>query len=448
MKKKKNLDFTEGASLGLLIAFTWPNLMSNLLNQVYSITDSIVVGRVLGSTALAAVGVCMPIVLLVSSMVIGLNVGVGIIMSQCFGKKDLDEMRHSFANSIYLGIILGVVLAFVGVAFTEPILRLIGTPDGPFREAAQYMKITFIATVLPIFYFMLSNVFRGIGDSYTALYCLIVSVVSNVFLDYLFVAVFHMGVAGTAYATALAQAMAVVFAFLMLYIKYPELRLKKEDFRVDFGLFRRITVLAVPIAIQSGFNNLGNVVVQSCINGFGETIMAAYTVASRIGTLSLMPAETIASSLSVYAGQNYGAKKLSRIRDGVRSTHIINAAVSAALGILILFLGKPMVGLFVANPGEEMLSATYRYLLFAAVPGILYGIMHIYQQVLRGVNRANDSLIGSLMQLAAKVLIALVAAKSLGNLDLVWAAWPISYVVGVIYPYFAYRLFLKKSNAA
>ena len=435
-----------GVPISLLIAFTWPNLLSNLLNQVYSITDSIVVGRVLGSTSLAAVGVCMPIVLLVSAMVIGLNVGVGIIMSQCFGRKDLDAMRHTFANSIYLGIILGVVLAIVGVIFTEPILRLIGTPEGPLKEAAQYMKITFIATVMPIFYFMLSNVFRGIGDSYTALYCLIVSVFSNVILDYLFVAVFHLGVAGSAYATALAQAMAVVFAFLMLYKKYPELRFRKEDFKVDMGLFQRVTVLAVPIAVQAGFNNLGNVVVQGCINGFGETIMAAYTIASRIGTFSLMPAETIASSLSVFAGQNFGAGKKDRIQEGVKATHVINLVVSVILGLVLLLAGKSLVGIFVANPDAEMLSASYRYLIFAAVPGVLYGVMHIYQQVLRGVNKANDSLVGSLMQLFAKVGIAVFAASQVKNLDLVWAAWPISYVIGVIYPFMAYRKFARRGS--
>lgn len=308
------------------------------------------------------------------------------------------------------------------------------------------MKITFVATVLPIFYYMLSNVFRGIGDSYTALYCLIVSVCSNVFLDYLFVAIFHLGVAGSAYATALAQAMAVLFAFAMLYKKYPELRLRREDFRVDYQLFRQITVLAVPIAVQSGFNSLGNVIVQGCINGFGETIMAAYTVASRIGTFSLMPAESIASSLSVYSGQNYGAKKLHRIKDGVRATHIINLVVSVVLGILILLMGRPLVRLFVTNPGEEMLQATYRYLLFAAVPGLLYGIMHIYQQVLRGINHANQSLVGSLMQLVVKVGIAVFAAARLENLDMVWAAWPISYAAGIIYPYFAYKHFERMNR--
>lgn len=201
-KKQKNLDMTEGNALKLLTVFTLPALASNLLNQVYSITDSLIVGRTLGETSLAAIGVCMPVILLISSMVIGLNIGVGILLSQCFGGKDEGKMRHTFANSIYMGLILGILIAILGVFITEPILTLMKTPVGPFAEAASYMKITFAVTVLPIFYFMFSNIFRGMGDSYTPLYVLIVSVISNVVLDYLFVVIWNWGVAGSAWATA------------------------------------------------------------------------------------------------------------------------------------------------------------------------------------------------------------------------------------------------------
>lgn len=437
--KSKNLDMTEGSALSLLVAFTLPALASSLLNQVYTITDSIIVGRILGQTSLAAVGVCMPIVLLTASMVIGLNIGVGIIMSQCFGRHDLPQMRHAFANSMYLGALLGIGTPLIGIPLTVPILELMGTPAGPLPEAAAYMRVNFLTTIFPVFYFLFSNVFRGIGDSYTSLYCLIVSVVSNIALDYIFVAGLGMGVAGSAWATALAQGMSVVFAFAMLYIKYPQMRLTREDFRPDFPLFSKITGLAVPLAVQSGLNNFGNVMVQSCINGFGETIMAAYTAASRIGAFSLMPAETMAGSLSVYAGQNYGAGKMDRIKEGVRASHIMNTVVSVALGVALLVFGRPLTLLFLADAGEEILSAASRYLLFAAVPGVMFGIMQIYQQVLRGVGCATQSVIGGFIQLGVKVAIALFGSMVLGNLDVVWLAWPISYVAGTLFPYFYYR---------
>lgn len=446
--KQNNLDMTQGEPFKLLTMFTLPALASNLLNQVYSLTDSLIVGRYLGQTALAAVGVCMPVILLVSAMVIGLNIGVGIIMSQCFGRQDYDEMRHTLANAVYLGLILGVAVGAVGIPIAEPLLHLMGTPEGPMKEAVAYMRISFLATVFPIFYFMFSNAFRGIGDGYTSLYCLIVSVISNVVLDYIFVAILGLGVAGSAYATAMAQGMSVVFAVVMLYVKYPKLRLTRKDFVPDGKLFWQVTRLSIPIAVQSGFNNLGNVVVQGCINGFGETVMASYTVGSRLGAFSLMPMETIGSSLSVYAGQNLGAQKFDRIHAGVKASLKMNLIVSVLLGGSLLIFGKPLTQLFLPDATGEIMRISYQYLLFAAVPGILYGIMFVYQYVLRGIGQAKESMIGSFMQLGAKVCVALAGAYAFHKLDLVWLAWPVSYVAGTVYPYLHYRKIMDAPTGA
>ena len=217
------------------------------------------------------------------------------------------------------------------------------------------------------------------------------------------------------------------------------MHLKREDFRLDRPLLGAITKLAVPIAVQTGFNNLGNVVVQGCINGFGEAVMAAYTAASRLGTLSLMPAETLGSSMSVFAGQNFGAGRHGRIRKGVKASWQLNILISVILGGALLVFGKSCIGLFLKEPSAEVTTAAYRFLLFAAVPGILNGIMCIYQQTLRGVGKATQAVVGGFMQLGAKVLVALLGAKVFSQLDVVWLAWPISFVAGTAFPYFAYR---------
>lgn len=233
----------------------------------------------------------------------------------------------------------------------------------------------------------------------------------------------------------------------MLYWKYKEMRMTREDFRVDPPLLKEVTVLAVPIALQSGFNNLGNIVVQSCINGFGETVMAAYTVASRLGTLSLMPVENVGNSMSVYAGQNFGAGDHKRIRMGVKASQVLNIVISAIMGLLLILFGRNMIYLFLENPSEEILTVSYRYLLFAAVPGILNGIMCIYQQTLRGVGQAGKSVIGGFMQLGTKVAVALLGAYALRNLDVVWLAWPLSFIAGTIYPYIVYKQMYGKAAA-
>ncbi len=440
---KNNLDMTQGNALKLLTTFTLPSLASSLLSQVYSLTDSLIVGQFLGETPLAAIGVCIPIVFLIGSMIIGLNVGVGITMGQCFGRRDYSQMRHALANSIYLGLGLGLFSAFAGPPLAGTILRLMGTPEGPMADATSYLRITFLSTVFPTFYYLFSNAFRGMGDSKSALYCLIVSVVCNIGLDYLFIAAFHLGVAGTAYATALAQGLSVVFAIIMLYRKYPKMRFTKADLHPDWKLFGAISKLSLPIAAQYGFNNLGNVLVQGCINGFGETVMASYTAASRLSTFCLMPTETIGSSLSVYAGQNYGAGKKDRICLGVHAAMIMNAAVSAVLAAVILLFGKLLVQLFMDEPAEKFVAIAWNSLLLAAVPGVIYGAAQVYQQVLRGIGQANYSMVGSFFQLSAKLLIAAIGTFWLKNLDVVWLSWPISYIVGCLYPCWYYK---KKSG--
>lgn len=271
---KKNLDMTEGKPLSLLWAFTFPTLMGNLLHQAYSITDSIVVGRYLGQTALAAVGSTTPVVLLLAALMIGVNVGVGIIISRYFGQKNEEMMRRAFVNSLYLGGIISIVMMAMGLTLSGPILHWMGTPEGPLKDATAYLEITFATTVCPLMYYLFSSAFRGMGDSQTALYCLIVSVLSNISLDLLFVAVFHWGVAGSAWATALAQALSAVFA------------------------------------------------------------------------------------------------------------------------AVLLFGGQVLAGLFLTEPSEEIREIVRQFLLITAVPGILAGVMQVYQQVLRGVDKANEALAG------------------------------------------------------
>ena len=237
-------------------------------------------------------------------------------------------------------------------------------------------------------------------------------------------AVFRWGVAGSAWATALAQALSAVVAAVLLFRKYPMMRMRRQDLRLHGKLLRQITVLAIPIAVQSAFNNLGNLVAQSAVNLFGEATMAAYTAASRIGTLALMPVETIGSSLSVYASQNHGAGKPQRIRQGVQASLQLSLVVSTVLGVFLLLCGRQMAGLFLTEPSAEILTVVQRFLLITAVPGVLAGVMQVYQQVLRGVDKANQALMGGVMQLITK--IAVVAVGAMGNAEsgcgLVWLA--------------------------
>ncbi len=439
---------TQGDVLGGLLAFSVPALIGNLLHQVYSLTDSIVVGRILGMEALAAVGCTMPLILLLASLMIGTNVGVGVLLSQAFGAQDMLRMRRGFFNSLYVGLGISLTLALIGAPLARPVLRLMGTPDGPLRSAVAYLRINFLTCFCPMLYYLFSCAFRGMGDSRTDLWCLIVSVAMNVLLDILFVAVFRWGVAGSAWATALAQFTSAVFAAALLFLKYPVMRPQREDLLPDGRLIASIGRLSVPIAVQSAFNNIGNLVAQGAVNTFGTVAMAAYTAAGRVGAFALMPLETMGNTLSVYTGQNFGAGKAARIEEGKRVTLRLQLLLSTALGLLLVLFGRPVTRLFLEDASDELLRISFRYLLITAVPGALAGLMFTYQQLLRGVGDTAASMRGGLIQLAVKV--AAIAAGTWGfrSLSLTWTAWPLSFAAAALYLFLHYRKTNTERTAA
>ena len=426
---------TRGDVLGGLLAFSVPSLIGNLLHQVYSLTDSIVVGRILGMEALAAVGCTLPLILLLAALMIGTNIGVGVLLSQAFGAKDMQRMRTGFLNSLYVGLGISLALAVVGVPLSKPILVLMGTPEGPLQNAVAYLRINFITSFCPMAYYLFSCAFRGMGDSRTDLYCLIVSVSTNVVLDILFVAVFRWGVAGSAWATALAQLGSAVVAAILLFKKYPVMRPARADLMPDRKLIAQIGRLSVPIAAQSAFNNIGNLVAQGAVNGFGAVVMAAYTAAGRVGAFALMPLETVGNTLSIFVGQNFGAGKLDRIDEGRRVALRLQLLLSTALGLLLILFGKPVTRLFLADASEELLTVSYAYLLITAVPGFLAGLMFTYQQLLRGMGDTRASMRGGVIQLVVKVAVIALGAQVLHSLNAVWAAWPVSFAAAALYLY-------------
>ena len=428
-----SLDMTRGDVMGGLLAFSVPSLIGNLLHQVYSLTDSIVVGRILGMEALAAVGCTMPLILLLAALMIGTNIGVGVLLSQAFGAHNMDRMRRGFLNSLYVGAGISLVLAVIGAPLSRPILVLMGTPEVTLRNAVAYLRINFLTSLCPMLYYLFSCAFRGMGDSRTDLYCLIVSVAMNVVLDIVFVAVFRWGVAGSAWATALAQLTSAVFAAILLFKKYPVMRPSGKDMRPDRKLIGIIGRLSVPIAAQSAFNNIGNLVAQGAVNGFGAVAMAAYTAAGRVGAFALMPLETLGNTLSIYAGQNYGAGKMDRLQEGRRVTLRLQLILSTVLGLVLAILGKPVTRLFIADASDELLRISYQYLLITAVPGFLAGLMLTFQQLLRGMGDTTASMRGGVIQLLSKVAVIALGAQVFRSLPVVWLAWPVSFSAAAAY---------------
>ena len=441
-------DFSQGSVTRHILSLALPMTVAQLVQILYNVVDRIYIGHLPGASSLAltGLGLTFPVVTLILAFTNLFGMGGAPLCSIARGRDDIPRAEQIMGNTLTMLLASSVVLTVLGYLLLQPLLYLFGASDETYPYAAAYLRINFVTAVCPLFYYLFSSVFRGMGDSRTALCCLVIAALGNVGLDVLFVAVFHWGVAGTAWATALAQALSALFAAVLLWRRYPEVRLRRADLAFDRRMFGRITGLALPIALQSAFNNLSNVVAQSGVNTFGETVMAAYTAASRIGTLALMPVETIASSLSVYAGQNHGAGKLGRIRQGIRAALLLSLGVSAAMAALLLAGGGALARLFLTDPSAGVLAVVQHYLLIAAAPGFLDGVMCIFQQTLRGVDRPNQALAGGLMQLAAKIAAVAAGAWLLHDLDVVWLGWPLSFAAGTVVPFLCCRRYLREAE--
>ena len=343
------LDMTQGSEAGLLIRFALPLLAGNLLQQVYTATDTAIVGKVLGDDALAAVGATGSITYLFSTLCIGLGIGAGIIIAQLYGAGFLERMRSAVWNSALVTLLFGIVISVISVPLTEPVLRLLNTPDALLPMAASYMKIACGGTIAVAFYNWINSVMRALGDARTPLVFLGVSCGLNIGLDLLFIIVFHFGVQGAAAATVIAQACSAVGCTVYAFRKMKELHLTRADLRTDTQMMRQCIVTGVPIAVQNGMISLSMVALQRVTNGFGEAVMAAYTATLRVEMFGHQPFSSLNAALATFTGQNTGAGKEDRVRRGLRTGLMIGALIGLVIAAAFWLFGRAALLCFISR---------------------------------------------------------------------------------------------------
>ena len=374
-------DLTTGSPARLIIGFSLPLLAGNLFQQFYSMADTIVVGRSIGVDALAAVGSTGAISFLVLGFVIGLTGGFSVVVAQKFGAGDEQEVRRAVAMSVYLSVLLTIVLTAVSVLCTRPLLNFMQTPANIYDDAYAYIVVIFAGTGATIFYNLLSGVLRALGDSRTPLYFLILSSVINVALDLVFILVFGMGVAGAAYATVAAQVLSGLLCLLYMAKKFPILRFHKSDWAWNGRLVVHHLRLGLPMAFQFSVTAIGVMILQGAINGFGSSVVAGYTAASKVEQLTTQPMMTFGITMATYGDQNLGAGRLDRIRQGTRRCVEISTVVNLACAALVAFLGKYLVRLFLSSDNAEELAAAtdaaIQYMNTIAVFFVVLGLLFI-----------------------------------------------------------------------
>lgn len=409
MEKQAVFSMTEGSPVKLLIKFTIPMLIGNLFQQFYNMVDSIVVGRFVGPNALAAVGATGSLNFLFFAMSFGIAAGVGVVVSQYFGADRMDMVEKSIINGMYLLAVVSLFMGIIGVATARWVLVALNTPDAILDDAVIYMRVSCAGILAIAAYNGVASVLRALGDSKTPLYFMVLSCFINIGLDLLFVIEYGWSVFGVALATVIAQLVAAIGAFIYALRKISCFRVKKENRSVRGDIIRRCFVLGMPIAFQNALIAFSCIFLQRIVNGFGESVVAANTALGRIEQLVQQPYNSLGTALTTYTGQNIGAGKIDRVKQGYKAGFKSVVVVSIVMLIPCQLFGETIVSIFVTDPeviaiGAKGLSITSFFYFFL-------GMIYVARSVLNGVGDAAFAMVNGLMEVAGRVGFAVPLTK-------------------------------------
>lgn len=428
-------DLTQGKESKLIFFFALPMLIGNVLQQLYNTVDGIIVGRVIGKTALAAVGVSFPIMFLLVSLLMGVGMGATILISQFYGAKDYDNVIKTIDTIMITNYIMAIGITILGIAVTKPILIALKTPPEVLPEAAAYLKVIFIGMIGMVGYNLVSAILRGLGDSKTPLYFMIIATLLNIVLDIVFIMVLNFGVAGAAWATIISQMVSFIVGIIYLNKKNEVIKFSLKNVQFDKKLLIESLRIGLPTGIQQMLVSLSFILLQGIINSFGTIVIAAYTAGSRIQAFGIMPAMNINMAVSSFTGQNLGAGKNHRVKNGYIAALKISLWIAVATIVLIFAAGKFLISLF--NESVEVIQIGYEYLMIVSPFFIVGSIMFITMGVLRG---SGDTMAVMIISIAALWGVRLPAAKLLsdqiGYTGIFWSIgidWTTGAIMTVIY---------------
>ncbi len=436
-------DMTKGNPLKIFIFFSIPLLIGNVFQQLYSMVDTIIVGRFVGVEALAAVGSTGSMFFLVNGMILGLTSGFGVLVAQKFGAKDEVAIKKAVASNIILTLVLTVFITIIALLVKNPLLRMMNTPDNIFDDASTYITVIFAGIITQALYNMAAGILRALGDSKTPLYFLMVSSIVNVILDLVFIINFKMGVSGAAYATNIAQGFSAVLCLIYSYKKFQVLRLKKEDFKVELSYYIKHLKVGVPMGLQFSVTAVGIIIVQSAINVFGSTVIASYTASSKVLQLVMQPATSFGVTIANYSGQNLGAGRFDRIKSGMKIMNKVSIITSLLAGLVLIFLGKYFVRLFIENPTAEIFTYSQLVFNYSAVFFIPLGFIFVYRNVLQGMGESFMPMMAGVLELIARSIVAFTLPKYIGFTGICLSD-PVAWISASVFLMITYYKKMKK----
>lgn len=421
-------DLTVGNESKLIFLFAIPMVLGNIFQQFYNIIDSIIVGNYLGKEALASVGASFPVIFVLISLVIGVSTGFTIVIAQNFGAKRFDKVKKAIDTLLIFLFISSVVLMTIGLVFSRQIFELMALPEHLIPGAMEYFNVFMYGMILMFGYNGISSILRGLGDSKTPLYFLIIATVLNIILVILFVRDFHWGIAGAAWATVISQGVSFVLSVIYLN-KYNYLfNFSWSKMGMDREIFIKSIKIGIPTGLQQTFVALGMVALMRIVNDFGTDTIAAYTVAGRIDSFAAMPAMNFGMALSTFVGQNIGANKVDRVKKGFIATLMMTTVISVIVSLVAVFFGSEIMSLFTHDANVIHIGANY--LIIVSAFYIVFSTMMVSNGVMRG---AGDTLIPMFITLFSlwllRIPISYWLSQHIGS-DGIWWSIPIAWVFG------------------
>lgn len=445
-------DLTEGKPSKKLFWFSIPLLLSVAFQQLYQMADSMIVGRFAitpeaGELALAAVGASYPITQLFVAVATGVNIGTSVLVSQLFGAKRYLRMKTAISTALITTAVIALLLTVVGALATDAMMAALQTPENIFQDGSLYLRVYVFGLLFLFIYNVCTGIFNAMGDSRTPLVLLILSSVSNVVLDLIFVAVFHWDVAGVAWATFIAQGAAGILALILLLR-----RVRSFDTGGHFLLFspdmlRRLTNYAVPSIAQQSFVSVGNVIIQYFVNLCGATVIAGYSAATKVNMFALTCCMSFASGLSSYVAQNIGARKLDRIGPGLKAGALYSIGLALVFTAVYLPFSDVLIGLFLPAGSASGVTDVARQYLYILVPFyIIVCIKFVCDSVLRGAGAMRPFMVTTFSDLILRVGFSAILYNLMGSEIGIWLSWPIGWFLGSSISVFFYKRGVWKKN--
>lgn len=413
-KKQKSMDLTVGHPLKQILLFALPLVFGTMFQQLYSFADTVIVGRCLGIDALAAVGATYSLHFLILGFVQGACVGFGIPLAQSFGAGEKRELHRFLWNGFWVGSFFSVLLTVGTVILAAPLMAAMNTPENIFSMGVSYIRILFLGIPASILYNYSASVLRALGDSRHPFYFLLFSSILNVVLDYVFITDFHTGVEGAAAATVISQLVSGLLNTWWMFRRMELIEIRREDMSLSFRHIRKLCIIGLPMGVEYSVSAVGVILLQDAINILGSGAVATQTAGEKIRQMFTLPMESIGMAMATYAGQNFGAGRMDRIKRGIRDGIVIQALYCAVVWVILLLMKGILVQLVLGSGSIQVARNAEKYLMICSCLFLLHGLLMIFRNVLQGMGYAGHAVLSGIWELAGRGLGGWIAVSGAG----------------------------------